>query len=304
MILGSFYFKKKAREALKGNWQTALLITFFSGVFMTLASVLQSVTFPDVMMYASYGLFDELYVEMNKVSQGAWIGFSVLSILSFVLSPVLMLGCNHYFISRMRGEELGMPGLWSRMSSLLRALWLYIVMGVRIFLWSLLLVVPGIIAAIRYSMAPYYMAEDPSISATEAIEKSKHAMLDMKLSYFSLMISFLGWSLVAMMAQVLLVSINVVFALVAAQFMQLAISTYMNGACASFYLTVSSKNGIGAARQEMFDRMRQMGVDPSTYSGEDREEERGAPQAEEDDGAADPKPNGDGGSADGGGDDR
>ena len=172
MILGSFYFKKKAREALKGNWQTALLITFFSGVFMTLASVLQSVTFPDVMMYASYGLFDELYVEMNKVSQGAWIGFSVLSILSFVLSPVLMLGCNHYFISRMRGEELGMPGLWSRMSSLLRALWLYIVMGVRIFLWSLLLVVPGIIAAIRYSMAPYYMAEDPSIARQRLLKRA------------------------------------------------------------------------------------------------------------------------------------
>ena len=54
-----------------------------------------------------------------------------------------------------------------------------------------------------------------------------------------------------------------VIALVAAQFMQVAISAYMNAACASFFLTVSSENGMSSARRQMRDRLRQMGMDDS-----------------------------------------
>ena len=48
MMMGSFLFKQKAREMLKGNWQTALVVSFFSGVLLTVAQVLQSVSFKDV----------------------------------------------------------------------------------------------------------------------------------------------------------------------------------------------------------------------------------------------------------------
>lgn len=265
MILAPFYFKQKARAALRGNWQTALLVSFFSGIFATAASLLQTVAFPDVLSYASYGMYNEYYAALMKVPAGTIAGLGVLSLLSFVLTPALMLGCNHYFVCRIKGEDLGMAGLWSRMNVMLRALWLEIVMVVRIFLWGLLLVVPGVIAAIRYSMAPYYMAEDPTLSASEAIEKSKHAMQDMKTSYFALILSFVGWSLAAMAMQMLLGYIGVVVALVAGQFMQLMISAYMNAACASFYLAVSSQEGVSAVKREMEERMRQMGVRPDEF---------------------------------------
>ncbi|MEG0995390.1 MAG: hypothetical protein RSH26_00355, partial [Clostridia bacterium] len=51
MMLGPFYFKQKARAALKGNWQTALLVTFFSGVLMTCESVLENVSFPNPLLF-------------------------------------------------------------------------------------------------------------------------------------------------------------------------------------------------------------------------------------------------------------
>lgn len=175
-----------------------------------------------------------------------------------------MLGCNRYFLNLLAGRDSGVrEGLLGRMGIWPKALWLYVQMGVRIFLWSLLLVVPGVLAAIRYSMAPYFMAQDPSISASEAIEKSKHAMKEMKLAYFSLIISFIGWSLLANVAQMFLMSFGVVIALVAAQFMQVAISAYMNAACASFFLTVASEDGMNRARRQMRDRLRQMGMDDS-----------------------------------------
>ena len=259
---GSFYFKQEARRALRGNWQPALVVTFFSGVFLTVSSVLQALWVPDPVVYASYGLLDRFWQELEAVAQAEWTGLIVVNLLSLLLSPALMLGCNRYFLNLHNGRDSGVrEGLLGRMRIWPKALWLYVQMGVRIFLWSLLLVVPGVLAAIRYSMAPYFMAQDPSISASEAIEKSKHAMKEMKLAYFSLIISFIGWSLLANVAQMLLMSFGVVIALVAAQFMQVAISAYMNAACASFFLTVASEDGMNRARRQMRDRLRQMGMD-------------------------------------------
>lgn len=264
MVLGSFFFKQEARRALRGNWQPALVVTFFSGVFLTLSSVLQALWVPDPVVYASYGLLDRFWQELTAVSQAEWAGLIVVNLLSLLFSPALMLGCNRYFLNLLVGRDSGVrEGLLGRMGIWPKALWLYVQMGVRIFLWSLLLVVPGILAAIRYSMAPYFMAQDPSVSASEAIEKSKHAMKEMKLAYFSLIISFIGWSLLANVAQMLLMSFGVVIALVAAQFMQVAISAYMNAACASFFLTVASEDGMNRARRQMRDRLRQMGMDDS-----------------------------------------
>ena len=215
MVLGSFYFKQEARRALRGNWQPALVVTFFSGIFLTLSSVLQALWVPDPVLYASYGLFERFWQELAAVSQAEWAGLIVVNFLSLLLSPALALGCNRYFLKLLDGKESGVrEGLLGRMRIWPKALWLYVQMGVRVFLWSLLLVVPGILAAIRYSMAPYFMAQDPSISASEAIEQSKHAMKEMKLAYFSLIISFIGWSLLANVAQMFLMSFGVVIALV------------------------------------------------------------------------------------------
>ncbi len=264
MVLGSFFFKQEARRALRGNWQPALVVTFFSGVFLTLSSVLQALWVPDPLVYASYGLLERFWQELTAVTRAEWAGLIVVNLLALLLSPALMLGCDRYFLNLLAGSDSGVrEGLLGRMRIWPKALWLYVQMGVRIFLWSLLLVVPGVLAAIRYSMAPYFMAQDPSISASEAIEKSKLAMKEMKLAYFSLIISFIGWSLLANVAQMLLMSFGVVIALVAAQFMQVAISAYMNAACASFFLTVSSEDGMNSARRQMRDRLRQMGMDDS-----------------------------------------
>ena len=62
-------------------------------------------------------------------------------------------------------------------------------------LWSLLFVVPGIIAAYRYSMAPFIMAENPDIGIREAVRRSKMIMHGNKLRLFRLQLSFFGWYL-------------------------------------------------------------------------------------------------------------
>lgn len=51
--------------------------------------------------------------------------------------------------------------LFSRFSIWGKALGLRLMTGLLIFLWTLLLIIPGIIAAYRYALAPYLMAENP-----------------------------------------------------------------------------------------------------------------------------------------------
>lgn len=63
------------------------------------------------------------------------------------------------------------------------------------FLWSLLLVIPGIIKAYSYSMSMYILAEDPKIGALEAIQRSKAMMDGHKMEFFMLHLSFVGWYL-------------------------------------------------------------------------------------------------------------
>ena len=288
MLMNSFMFKQKARQSMKGNWQTALLVTFFTGLFTTLASVLQSVTMADIERVMSsinaalsalpqsgditsrqagevVQLYERLFAAIDSVPMTMWIGLIAVNVLSIVLTPVLSISCCHYFIRRDQGEDPGLKdGLLSRMPIWRRALWLYVRMYVQVFLWGLLFIIPGIIAALRYSMAPFYLAEDATLTASEAIRKSKETMKDKKLSYLMLMVSFVWWSLLTTVMQMVLQPIlGVVITLVAAQFMSLAISTYMNASYAAFYCAVTRPGGteplLGAMRQ----KMREMGMSDS-----------------------------------------
>lgn len=291
MMMGSFLFKQKAREVLKGNWQTALVVSFFSGLFLTIAQVLQTVTLQDVqsvmdsltVLLGSLGadvtneqsaqvlqLYDKLFAAIASIPDGMWAMLIGVNLLALLVTPALTLSCNHYFISLVKGRAAGVKeGLMSRLPIWLKALWLHVRMFVQIFLWSLLLFIPGIIAALRYSMAAYYLAEDPSISAGEALRRSKEAMKvkGRKPSYFLLLISFVGWNLLISMAQFFLASmLGTVITLVAAQFMSLALTTYINASCAAFYHAVSQPDGLGDLFATMRRRMKQAGISDSDIS--------------------------------------
>ena len=62
-----------------------------------------------------------------------------------------------------------------------------------VFLWSLLLVIPGIVKAYSYAMTPYIIEEYPELSSTEAIHRSRMMMRGHKFDLFWLWLSFIGW---------------------------------------------------------------------------------------------------------------
>ena len=69
-----------------------------------------------------------------------------------------------------------------------------------VFLWSLLFIIPGIVAGFSYAMTDYILAEDPELTADEAISQSKSLMMGNKWRFFCLQFSFIGWDILATLA--------------------------------------------------------------------------------------------------------
>lgn len=78
--------------------------------------------------------------------------------------------------------------------------WLAFTVAVRIFLWSLLLIVPGIVASYRYSQVWNVKAEHPDWSASRCIAESARLMDGRKLQRFRLDLFFFGWAVLAVAA--------------------------------------------------------------------------------------------------------
>lgn len=72
--------------------------------------------------------------------------------------------------------------------------------GILIFLWSLLLIIPGIIKAYAYSMVPYILADDPNVRYQDAIRLSNDMTYGHKMEMFILDLSFIGWYLLGALA--------------------------------------------------------------------------------------------------------
>ena len=107
----------------------------------------------------------------------------------------MMLGVGYTLfalnVSRLKSATYG--NMFDGFGLFFKVLWLYILMEIYVFLWSLLLVVPGIIAAYRYRQAIYILLDNPEMRANQCIKASKEMMRGHKWELFVLDLSFIGW---------------------------------------------------------------------------------------------------------------
>jgi uncharacterized membrane protein len=107
----------------------------------------------------------------------------------------LTYGISKYFLLLKRGENPQIENLFDGFNDFARAMVLGLLITLFTVLWSLLFIIPGIIAAMRYSQAYYILMDNPEMSAKEALEASKQIMAGNVGRYFVLCLSFLGWFL-------------------------------------------------------------------------------------------------------------
>ena len=102
----------------------------------------------------------------------------------FIIYGPMFLGLHRAILQLVRTKKVKVSTLFSGFKDFgvaFRLVWLE---GIKIFLWSLLLIVPGIIALIRYSMAFLILSDNPNITAREAINKSKDMIEGRKYEFF------------------------------------------------------------------------------------------------------------------------
>lgn len=160
--------KTLAKERLKGQWGNAVLIMILSGLLTGAAGLLGSLLGP----------------------------FSVL--VTLAVSGPLMLGSVYFYLKVSRNEKAEIGDLFWGFRNFAGAFVLTFLQSLFIFLWSLLFVIPGIMKAYSYSMAFYIMADEPEISARDAIRKSKEMMQGHRMELFVLQLSFFGWVLLGL----------------------------------------------------------------------------------------------------------
>ena len=122
------------------------------------------------------------------------------TIATYIIVGPMTVGGVRFTLSVSRREKPEIGQLFSGFDRFGTHLAAYLLQTLFVCLWTLLLIIPGIIAALSYSMTYFIIAEDSSISASEAITKSKKMMKGNKWKLSYLGFRFTGWFLLVMLS--------------------------------------------------------------------------------------------------------
>ena len=182
-------YKNEALAALRGNWAPAVLATL---VYYLLTLFLISPYEVAVFRTNSADI-------MGLMAASRWYGVFFLGMI-LVIGPFLIGYVNSFKKLLVEGDDRitansfreGFKPYW-------RSVWAYLFRGILIALWSLLLVIPGIIKSLSYAMTMYIVKDHPELTVNEAIDLSKDMMYGHKYDLFYLYISFIGWYLLSIL---------------------------------------------------------------------------------------------------------
>ena len=195
------HIRARAREKLAGNWALSIAVAAVAcllGGMLTGSSFLPTIS---AELAARFPALQELSDFLRKgLTIGRFtLGFreGTLGLAAFVLGGVLELGYARFLLNQHDGRDAQFSDLFSQFHRFGPGFVQYFLRALYTALWSLLLVIPGIMASLSYAMTPYLMAENPDLSPSEAIEASKDLMDGHKMDLFLLNLSFIGWAILA-----------------------------------------------------------------------------------------------------------
>ncbi|WP_242223113.1 DUF975 family protein [Bacillus cereus group sp. BfR-BA-01380] len=200
--------KKAALSSLKDRWGLGAGATFLyyaipsavtsiiGGPMFLLWSVWITMMGPSAFVDYSVTGEEEINVIVFFSALAAYVLIcAIMFIGSIAVQGIMMYGYFNITLRFAKQESTTIDGLFEgfRKKNVFRSIKLTLLMTVYILLWSLLLVVPGIIKSFSYSMAYYILLEHPEYTASEALKKSQEMMKGHKLDLFILGLSFIGW---------------------------------------------------------------------------------------------------------------
>jgi uncharacterized membrane protein len=213
--------KANAREALKGHWGVAIIASFIAGTFTASGGAASSSSSSDV----DFSQLSEFSSTEIITAFAMLAGFVLLGlVISIIVSSLVSVGYAQFNIDLVEGNDPRIITLFSKGKQIWTTIIANLLIFIRVFIGTILFIIPGIIASYQYAMVNYIIAENPGISAREALAMSKEMMKGNKFRFFCLGLSFIGWSILV----ILTLGIASIW-----------VGPYIQASCAAFYKDVA-----------------------------------------------------------------
>lgn len=211
-------FRQIAREGLQDRWLLAVGTGLVAGIMGGIA--------PGHGRGITYYLPESEHV-IPQLRTTLFLLFVVVFIymaVTFVIGGAVSMGHAKFNLALVDGENAEFGDLFSQFHRIGAGFVLMLWQALYILLWTLLFIIPGILATYSYSMSYYIMLEHPEYGAREAISCSKQMMKGNRWRLFCLQCSFIGWYLLSLLT----LGIGALW-----------VGAYMSAAMAAFYRDVS-----------------------------------------------------------------
>ncbi len=227
--MDTYRLKADAKSALEGKWQTfSVCILIYSGINIFLNAHTLISELPELVSYFSdEALFDPSFTTDIHKSLFYDVLLPFFNLLyQALLLPHLSFSVSVIALNVIGHKEIKVSDIFNGFKNYNNVLLLYLLEALKVFLWSLLLIIPGIIKEISYSMSHFIMAESPDMSPSEVLKESEELMEGHKLDYFVLQLSFFGWNILS----VLTLGLSALYS-----------DPYYHAARANFYYTIKKE---------------------------------------------------------------
>ena len=194
-------FRTEARDALRGRWPIAVLTGFVASLIGANIATggggggTSNSDSDSTRMLIEEFTATEFWLQFRAVIIGLIVALVIWLIITIVIGGAGKLGYAIFNLKLVDNKEVEFKDLFSQFHRLGDGFCMNFLVGLYTVLWTLLFVIPGIIKTYSYAMTPYILAENPGMTATEAITESRRIMDGNKWRLFCLSFSFIGWAL-------------------------------------------------------------------------------------------------------------
>ena len=189
--------KSNARDFIRGRlWMfwSALLVV---GIIESLANSLPQWIFGDRLSNLSDIIAGNPDNIPKEISSSVFGWYYVLNVLITIVLIPLNIGVAQNVLAWSRGEDVNkwkmLFGGFNSAKIFFKQVGVVVLNTILCALWAILLVVPGIIKGLAYSMYPYVLRDEPDLSVWQTLKKSEAIMKGYKGKLFLMYLSFIGW---------------------------------------------------------------------------------------------------------------
>ena len=251
-------FRADAREALRGRWPVAILTGFVASLIgahiATSGGGSSNSNNDSTRAVVRDFQATEFWLQYRTIIIAAIVLLVIWLIVTIVIGGAGKLGYATFNLKLVDNKDVALADLFSQFHRLGDGFCMNFLMGLYTLLWTLLFIIPGLIKTYSYAMTPYILAENPGMTATDAITESRRIMDGNKWRLFCLGFSFIGWGLlcaaptlialfivsrIAIETQSLAVLLWIIPASIPSFIGSLFLTPYQEAAWAAFYRDVS-----------------------------------------------------------------